>query len=166
MGMPFRAEPLIVSAEVRSELEAMSRSRTLPASDVTKAKMVLWLAEGRPYREIQRGLDTTAPTISRWKARFVKNGIAGLVEEKHPGQAPTVRTPRLQARVLTAIKNGPEDGSTHWSCRKLAQKFKVSKDTIQRILSQADVRPHRLERYMASNDPDFEAKRPTSSGCT
>src|SRR4029077_402865 len=34
----------------------------------------------------------------------------------------------------------------------------VSKDTIQRILTQADVRPHRLERYMASDDPDFETK--------
>ena len=36
--------------------------------------------------------------------------------------------------------------------------FQVSKDTIQRILAQADVRPHRLERYMASDDPDFETK--------
>jgi hypothetical protein len=45
-----------------------------------------------------------------------------------------------------------------FSCRKLAAKFKVSKDTVQRILAQADVRPHRWERYMASDDPDFEAK--------
>jgi hypothetical protein len=29
---------------------------------------------------------------------------------------------------------------------------------VQRILAQADVRPHQLERYMASDDPDFEAK--------
>jgi hypothetical protein len=64
----------------------------------------------------------------------------------------------LQARILTAIKDGPKDGSTHWSCRKLATRFGVGKDTIQRILAQADVRPHRLERYMASDDPDFETK--------
>lgn len=69
-----------------------------------------------------------------------------------------MRTPKLQAKVLSAIKEGPKDGSTHWSCRKLAAKFKVSKDTVQRILAQADVRPHRLERYMASDDPDLEAK--------
>ena len=68
------------------------------------------------------------------------------------------RTPRLQARVLAAIKDGPKDGSTHWSCRKLAAHLQVSKDTVQRILSQADVRPHRLARYMASDDPDFETK--------
>jgi len=103
-------------------------------------------------------LDTTAPTISRWKERFRAHGIAGLIEERHPGQQPSVRTPKLQARIWAAIKNGPNDGSTHWSCRKLASRFGVSKDTVQRILTQADVRPHRLERYMASNDPDFETK--------
>ena len=65
----------------------------------------------------------------------------------HPGQQPSVRTPKLQAKVPGAIQEGPKDGSTHWSCRKLAAKFNVSKDTIQRILAQADVRPHRLERY-------------------
>src|SRR3954470_1358478 len=41
---------------------------------------------------------------------------------------------------------------------KLASRFGVSKDTVQRILTQADVRPHRLERYLASDDPDFETK--------
>ena len=35
---------------------------------------------------------------------------------------------------------------------------KIRRIFIQRILAQADVRPHRLERYMASDDPDFETK--------
>jgi transposase len=120
--------------------------------------MILLLGDGVAYQKIQDLLDTTAPTIARWKHRFLQHRIAGLMEELHPGQPPSVRTPKLQAKVLTAIKEGPKDGSTHWSCRKLAAKFHVSKDTIQRILAQADVRPHRLERYMASDDPDFETK--------
>jgi transposase len=120
--------------------------------------MILLLSEGASYRRIQSLLHTTAPTISRWKNRFVRRRVAGLAEERHPGQKPTVRTAKLQARILTAIKDGPKDGSTHWSCRKLATRFGVGKDTIQRILAQADVRPHRLERYMASDDPDFETK--------
>ena len=74
------------------------------------------------------------------------------MEQRHPGQQPSVRTPKLQAKVLAAIQHGPQDGSTHWSCRKLASRFHVSKDTIQRILAQADIRPHRLERYRASDD--------------
>jgi hypothetical protein len=86
------------------------------------------------------------------------HGVAGLMDERHPGEKPSVRTPKLQARILAAIKNGPEDGSTHWSCRKLASRFGISNDKVQRILSQAEVRSHRLERYMASDDPDFENK--------
>src|SRR3954465_779294 len=156
--MPFRAAAIVVSEEERQELQQMAQSRSLPAGDVMRARLMLLLTEGVPYRKIQEVLDTTAATISRWKERFRAHGIAGLIEERHPGQQPSVRTPKLQARILAAIKNGPNDGSTHWSCRKLASCFGVSKDTVQRVLTQADVRPHRLERYMASDDPDFENK--------
>ena len=156
--MPFAADPVALSEEEKIELEQITQSRTLPSGDVMRARMILLLAKGVSYQEIMRLLDTTAPTISRWKGRFVRHRLAGLMEERHPGQKPTVRTPRLQARVLAAIKDGPKDGSTHWSCRKLAAHLQVSKDTVQRILSQADVRPHRLARYMASDDPDFETK--------
>src|SRR5271166_1286995 len=156
--MPFDAEPLLLTEEERQELQQMTQSRMLPAGDVMRSRMILLLADGVSYQKIQDLLDTTAPTIARWKSRFLQHRIGGLTEELHPGQQPSVRTPRLQAKVLAAIKEGPRDGSTHWSCRKLARKLHVSKDTIQRILAQADVRPHRLERYMASDDPDFETK--------
>jgi len=148
--MPFAAERLILSEEERGELKQMTQSRTLPAGDVMRARMVLLLADGVPYQKIQDSLDTTAPTIARWKERFLQHRVAGLIEERHPGQRPSVRTPKLLAKVLAAVKEGPKDGSTHWSCRKLASRFQVGKDTIQRILARADVRPHRLERYMAS----------------
>jgi transposase len=155
--MPFAVGPLVLSEEERQELQQMTQSRTLPAGDVMRSRMILLLADGVAYKKIQVLLDTTAPTISRWKRRFLQHRIAGLREALHPGQQPSVRTPKLQAKVLAAIQEGPQDGSTHWSCRKLARKLHVSKDTIQRILAQADVRPHRLERYMASDDPDFES---------
>jgi len=116
------------------------------------------LADGLPYRTIEERLDTTAPTIARWRSRFKKQRIAGLLEIQHPGQKPTVITPALQARVLEATRRKPSDGSTHWSCRKLAKHLKISKDTVQRIWHKAGVKPHRLERYMASDDPDFESK--------
>ena len=136
----------------------MSLSRSLPAGDVMRARMILMLADGRSYTEIQKRLQTTAPTISRWKTRFLEAGISGLVDVRHPGQKPSVITAKLQARVLDATRRKPKDGSTHWSVRKLARELQVSKDTIHRIWRTAGVKPHRLERYMASDDPDFEAK--------
>lgn len=136
----------------------MSLSRSLPAGDVMRARMILMLGAGRGYREIQERLQTTAPTISRWKKRFLEAGIDGLIEVRHPGQKPTVITPKLQARVLEATRRKPKDGSTHWSVRKLARELHLSKDTVHRIWRTAGVKPHRLERYMASDDPDFETK--------
>ena len=156
--MPFSAEAITLTSEERAELEQMTQSRTLPAGDVFRARLVLLLAEGFPYRTIQQRLDTTAPTIARWRRRFLKQRIAGLLEIRHPGQKPSVITPTLQAKVLAATRRKPSDGSTHWSCRKLAKYLKVSKDTVQRIWHKAGLKPHRLERYMASDDPDFERK--------
>jgi transposase len=156
--MPFAAEAVGLTVEERVELEQMTQSRTLPSGDVFRARLILMLADGLPYRTIQERLDTTAPTISRWKGRFLKERIAGLLEIRHPGQQPSVITPALQAKVLEVTRRKPKDGSTHWSCRKLAAQLGVSKDTVQRIWQKAGLKPHRLERYMASDDPEFERK--------
>jgi transposase len=60
--------------------------------------------------------------------------------------------------VLERTRQAPPDGSTHWSLRKMAVVMKVSKNLIARIWKEADLKPHRLDRYMASNDPQFEEK--------
>jgi transposase len=156
--MPFEASPLRVKAAEREELREMSTARSLPAGEVLRARMILMLVDGKSYAEIQERLQTTAPTIARWKKRFLTEGIVGLFEQRHPGQKPTVITPKLQARVLEATRRKPKDGSTHWSVRKLAAELQISKDAVHRIWKTAGVKPHRLERYMASNDPDFERK--------
>jgi len=156
--VPFKAKPLTLTSDEHDELRQMSLSRSRPAGDVIKARMILMLSGGRSYAEIQERLQTTAPTISRWKKRFLDERLNGLVESRHPGQKPKVITPKLQARVLDATRRKPKDGSTHWSVRKLAQELHISKDAVHRIWKIAGVKPHRLERYMASNDADFENK--------
>ena len=141
----------------REELQRWAQSRTLPAGDVFRARLILALADGGTYREIARSLKTSLPTIARWKMRFERDGLAGL-EGRHRGSKPRAATPKVQARVIRRVQQKPGDGSTHWSCRKLASELALSKSTVQRILAQAQLKPHRLERYMASNDPDFESK--------
>jgi transposase len=83
--------------------------------------------------------------------------MAGL-QGQHKGSQPRTATPAVQARILRRAQQKPVDGSTHWSCRKLATALGLSKTTVQRVLAQAKLKPHRLERYMASNDPQFEEK--------
>ena len=67
-------------------------------------------------------------------------------------------TPAVQARVARRTLQPPTDGSTHWSCRKMAAVLGLSKTTVQRMWAQARLKPHRLDRYMASDDSQFEEK--------
>lgn len=115
------------------------------------------LSEGATFARIRERLGTTNPTIIRWKERFLAEGMDGL-DTTHPGQKPYRLTAALRAKILNATRKKPADGSTHWSCRKLAHELDVSKDVVHRVWREAGVKPHRLERYMASNDPDFERK--------
>src|ERR1700758_4944717 len=146
-----------LTSNQRSELSSIAQSRTLPAGYVFRARLILMLAEGASFSRIQRSLKTTAPTIIRWKQRFLAAGLDGL-DTSHPGQPASVLTAKLRARILSATRRKPKDGSTHWSCRKLAAALGVSKDAVHRVWKEAGLKPHRLERYMASDDPDFEAK--------
>ena len=148
---------LLLTDEQSAELTAIAQSRSLPAGYVFRAKLILLLAEGASFSTIKQRLDTTAPTIIRWKERFLADGVDGL-DSYHPGQKPTVLTPALRAKILAATRKKPADHSTHWSCRKLAAALGISKDAVHRVWQEAGLKPHRLERYMASNDPNFEAK--------
>jgi transposase len=150
-------ELLQLSQSQREELTKWANSRTLPSGDVFRAKLILSLADGMTYEQIVNALGTTKPTIARWKARFEKDGMEGL-EPRHKGSQPRAATPAVQARVARRVQQKPPDGSTQWSCRKLAADLRMSHSTVQRILAQAKLQPHRLERYMASNDPEFEKK--------
>src|SRR5271155_602632 len=148
---------LLLTPQQYSDLSSISQSRALPAGYVFRAKLILMLAKGASFNAIKRQLQTSAPTIVRWKQRFREYGLEGL-DTYHPGQKPSVLTPAVRARILSATRKKPSDGSTHWSCRKLASVLGISKDAVHRVWQEAGLKPHRLERYMASDDPEFETK--------
>src|ERR1700694_1981241 len=150
-------DPAVLKEEQQLELSRIAQSRSLPAGYVFRARLILLLAEGASFSAIKQRLGTTAPTHSRGKHPFSPSGIDGL-DTNHPGQTASVLTPKLRARILSATRKKPKDGSTQWSCRKLAAALDVSKDAVHRVWKEAGLKPHRLERYMASDDPEFEAK--------
>jgi hypothetical protein len=75
-----------------------------------------------------------------------------------PGEFEVCFLRSVSSRVLRRVQQTPRDGSTHWSCRKLAKDLGLSKSTVQQILARARLKAHRLEHYTASDDPDFERK--------
>ena len=139
------------------ELQARARSRVLRAGDVRRARLILMLSEGQSWSAIQQALGCSSAYIARWQARFAQQRLAGLFA-RHQGRPATKRTARLEARILAWTRRAPNDGSTHWSSRKLAQALGINHMMVARVWRRAGLKPHRLERYMASDDPDFERK--------
>jgi hypothetical protein len=92
MSMAQYGSLLILSHDEREELTRWAQSRTLPAGDVFRARLILAWAEGLRYCEIERKLNTSSPTIARWRKRFEKHRMEGL-SPQHKGSRPRVVTP-------------------------------------------------------------------------
>jgi transposase len=144
----------------QTELQRQASSRNSRADAARRARLVLLLAEGCTWAEIRTKLECADSYISRWSKRFEVERLAGLFA-RHAGRERYKVTDRLEARILAwTTKRKPADGSTHWSSRKLAAELggDVSHMTVTRIWAKHGLKPHRLEGYIASNDPDFETK--------
>jgi transposase len=146
-----------LTAREGAELRDRLRSRTLPAEDVRRARLILLLTQGKSYLTIRRLLGCNANYISRWKGRFAAERLAGLYS-RHNGRLADKRTPALEARILASTRRPPPDGSTHWSSRKLARRLGISHMMVARVWRRAGLKPQRIARYLASDDPDFETK--------
>lgn len=115
------------------------------------------LAEGANWTRVRGQLGCGDSYIARWSRRFATERLAGLYS-RHRGQATTVLTPKVEAKILNWTRRGPQDGTTHWSMRRLAKALGLSHMMVARVWVRHDLKPHRLKRYMASDDPDFECK--------
>src|SRR5215471_6505943 len=148
---------LILTNDDRIELERRATSRTIRADDAKRAKVILMLADSTSYTTIEATLWCYRDYINRWRRRFVAQRLDGL-RSRHQGQKPTVLTPALEARILAMTQRRPPDGSTHWTTRKLARALAIHHNHVQTAWTRARIQPHRFERYMRSDDPDFEPK--------
>jgi transposase len=148
---------LTLTADERSELERRVRSRKIRAEDARRAQVILMLARGESFNAITAAVGCYPDYVSRWKQRFEAERMLGL-RAKYRGQPATVRTPALEAPVLAKTRQPPPDGSTHWTTRKLGKVLGISHMLVARIWHRAGYQPHRFERYMLSDDPQFEAK--------
>src|SRR5215813_4980574 len=147
----------VLNGPEKEELAARLRSRMLPAEDVRRARLILMLADGNSYTVIQEALRCNRSYISQWKQRFERDGLAGLYS-RHKGSKPSKKAMKLEVKILVVVQRKPADGSTHWSVRKLAREVGTNPMRVSRVLRRARLKPHRIERYIASNDPEFETK--------
>jgi transposase len=144
----------------RTSLERVVRSQSGQAVLGRRARVILMSVDGVAFNEIRQRLGCDVRFIQRWRERFTTDRVAGLLSQPRGRPAKKVNA-RLEARVLRySVTRKPADGSTHWSSRKLSGELggAISHNAIAKIWRAHGIKPHRLEGYMASNDPQFEQK--------
>ena len=150
-------EPFQLSESERTCLEQLSRSIRGPAGLARRARVLLLLAEGLSLRRIRAQTGMSPRRIRTWKQNWQEKGLDGLLDAPRCGR-PRKLTAAREASILAATEQPPPGAVTRWSTRRLAQRLGVSHVTVMRFWHQAGWQLHRLRGYMASPDPQFEAK--------
>jgi len=145
-----------VSEEDRLTLESWTRSSTVSAGRVERARVVLAVADGAGTSEAARRLGLSRPTVIKWRERYAAHGIAGLADEARSGRPKRVD----DAAILAATLEPPPAklSVTHWSTRLLAGELGVGDATVARAWRRYGVKPWRRETFKFSTDPELEAK--------
>ncbi len=138
------APPLVLTPEQRRVLETWRAASQTPRQVARRAQIILLAAAGASNRAIARALPTTLVTVLLWRKRFREGGPAALLELA-PGRGPRRRISRRQIRQIVQVAaKAPPAGMKRWSVRSLARTQGVSHGTMQRILDEYAVQPHRV----------------------
>src|ERR1044071_2503075 len=87
------APPVVLNDSQREILQQWARSRSLPARQIERAKVVLLAAEGKTDLEIAAALNISNQKASRWRKRFLRFDLLGLVKDApRPGRKPAIST--------------------------------------------------------------------------
>jgi transposase len=155
----MRVAPAVaINEEQRKTLEQWARGRSLPARQVERARIVLLAAEGKLDIEIAAELGITNQKSARWRSRFLEQGLRGLEKDApRPGRTPSIPAATVQAVVRKTTQDKPAN-ATHWSTRTMAAATGISEASVRRIWKAHGLKPHLVETFKVSNDPQFAEK--------
>ena len=159
MTVMLAATPLTVTEEQRLQLERMSRSSSLAHRTVVQAKALLASADGAAIYEVARQLHVASNSVRRWRRRFDTDGLdsVGRIASGR-GRKPWLPEGTVAEVVRVTLEELPDDDSTHWSTRTMAERFDIGKDTVARIWKNHNLKPWKTDTFKISTDPDFEEK--------
>jgi transposase len=142
----------------RERLEAVVGSGNSPQKHVWRAEIVLLSADRIGTMEIQRQTGKGKPTIWRWQARFMAEGVDGLLHDAtRPGRKKPLPATTIE-RVVALTLAEPPGEATHWTGRAMAKAAGISHRSVQRIWAAHGLKPHRVRTFKLSSDPKFAAK--------
>src|SRR6202046_3768649 len=155
----MRIAPVItLSSEQRTLLESQARSRSLPVRVAERARILLFAADGLQDLDIAGHMGITPKKVSRWRKRFLALGVPGLQKDApRPGRKPTIGA-RLRKRVVTMTTRQTPTNATHWSTRAMAVATGISEASVRRIWHAHGLKPHLVDTFKISRDPQFAEK--------
>ena len=158
--MKKRGRPIAtleLTPDEKQSLQQTLRRRGAGHWEVLRSKVILLAAEGLSHTQIVRRTHLSAPTVGRWRQRFLQNRTAGLSELPRSGAPRRINDDKVQ-EVITATLEKKPDHSTHWSTRTMAQRCGLSRQAVSRIWRAFGLKPHRWESFTLSTDPLFVEK--------
>lgn len=136
--MSRSAVPISLTSCELQELERLARADDMNWYLTKRAQIVLLAAQGQSNRQIARQLGCNLHTASKWRLRFVAQGLAGLRNEPRAGAPRKIGDPVI-ASLIQMILDGRADKSARLSGRALARKLGISASSVYRIRQSAGI---------------------------
>ena len=156
--MPKIARAVVLSETDRVQLQEWVRAQFTPQQVALRSRILLMAAEGKQDLEIASELEVNRHTPALWRNRFLADGLDGVWQTRSGrGRKPTYNEDKVAGLVEATLHTKPK-GSTHWSCRTMARAQKVSKNTVNRVWQQYNLKPHRFRTFKLSRDLKFLEK--------
>ena len=143
----------------RAALESTLRTPTAPQRLVRRSRILLLLADGLSESAVARQLGCCRATVTRWRERAAQEGIAQLGKDRDGrGRKKTTLTPAKVQEIVDRTRLEKPRGKSHWSLRTMAAQVGVAPSSVHAVWKAHQLKPHRVERWKLSLDPNFAGK--------
>jgi transposase len=151
-GRPTAA--ILLSDDERQTLQRWARRPTSSQALALRCRMVLACAAGLSNVQAAARLGVHAKTVGKWRTRFLRRRLEGLVDEPRPGAPRTITDEQVEQVITKTLEETPAD-ATHWSTREMARVSGMSQTAIVRIWRAFGLKPHLDQAWKLSTDPQF-----------
>jgi transposase len=146
--------PVDLTEDERVQLVAWTRRRTSAQALALRSRIVLLAAEGLNNTEIAGQLGVHRNMVAKWRSRFLRHRLDGLVDEPRPGRPRTITDDKVEEVIVKTLETTPTD-ATHWSTRSMAREVGLTQSAVLRIWKAFGLQPHRQQTWKLSRDPQF-----------
>jgi len=139
----------------RQVLEGWVRRRKTSQALAARSQIVLRCAAGGTIGQVAAELGVSRDMVSKWRGRFLRDRLEGLTDEPRPGRPRLISDGQVERVITATLEESPAGNDTHWSTRSMAAATGMSQSAVSRIWRAFGLKPHLVETWKLSTDPQF-----------